>query len=192
MQQTTFINELSNLYSRQLESVIQSLSTKYNFDAREAMSFINCKSNNKIENNFDFNEKVNLFNMNTISNDETIQKKKRGRPKKIKENDDIPTTPKKRGRPKKENKVTMVVDTDSENSENEGNDKSLSLQSLIKDNENIENTNNMDIEEKEINVENWIHKDTKYLKDDQDIVYDIDSHEIIGYWNGEIIKMIED
>lgn len=91
----------------------------------------------------------------------------------VRENDPIK---KKRGRPRKEKKIVSVTGDDligmliSQNSRNDEVE------------EDIENSDE-DSEAEEINVVKFINNDVLYLIDDNDNIYDVDSHEPVGKWN---------
>jgi len=107
------------------------------------------------------------------------KKGKRGRPKKDTSAEDTESetssvNEKKRGRPKK--KKEEVCDVAGEE---------LIASLLEQENELIKEVIEEDEEEEETKVINFEINGKKYLKSEENILYDIDSHDAIGIWNEE-------
>ena len=196
------IKDIENIINNHVESVICALSKKYKFDSSEAINFI-VKYSNKNENTTSeqINENFGIFsvvdevisNNNRLTEDDKVsvdsEKKKRGRPRKtISEANEEDKPKKKRGRPKKENKVTIVTDTDDEEEQSSQKTTDEIIASSITQISPNHSNNELD-EEKlsdiEIDVYNWTWKGDKYLKDVNNNVYCIKSHEILGKYSPE-------
>lgn len=176
-----FINEFSKNYEQHLESIIKILGDKYSFNTQEAIHYINDYHKPIDYRNDDVYIKLEPQNLQQVLE----EKKKRGRPKK-------PVDPseekikKKRGRPKKENKVTIVQDSDDEieikKEPEESIEDKINKSIVITDVYDL--TDDLELEEEEYdNVEEWDYKGDKYLKDNNQNIYNLESHEKIGIYD---------
>ena len=122
-----------------------------------------------------------------------VKESKRGRPKKNVEKDES-VEKKSRGRPKKE-KETVVG--------NVGEDLIASLiEKKLELEENVELEKNVELEEndsvdeeeseEECEVTKFEHNGKCYLKSGDNVLFDIESHDYIGVWNGSSIDEIEE
>ena len=198
------IKDIESTINNHVESIIHTLSKKYNFDSSEAINFINKYSNiNENTNSEQFNEKVGIFSVvdeiSQISTnsrheaDDNVsvepEKKKRGRPRKMNNDTNDQDKPKKkRGRPKKENKVTIVTDTEDEKEEKHQKTTDEIISSSITSSESISSNDELDEEnlsDLDIDVENWTWKGDKYLRDNKGNVYCVNTHEIMGTYDQE-------
>ena len=144
--------------------------------------------------------------------DEGEEKKKRGRPKKEKEEKPLEEK-KKRGRPKKEKEViynagedliasllTESRESDEKNMESDEKNIESDEKNIESDEKNIESDEkNMESDEK--NMENEDEEETlvvkfdikgvTYLKSSDNVLYDMMSHDVIGIWNEETSEIDE-
>ena len=191
-----FINDITEKYNNSVVEIVKILSNKYNFNYNEAINILNIKNNSKnksIIESIISNDNVDEREKQTQPH---IEKKKRGRPKKIVTEDDNKPK-KKRGRPKKENIVT-VSDTDDETIESV---KTPSLTEIIQQNQERhgedkdsddgnDELQQEDIEE-EIDVKKTTIEGNEYLIDKNGILYSIEEHDKIGVFrNGMVCPLI--
>ena len=137
--------------------------------------------------------------------DEGEEKKKRGRPKKEKEEKPLEEK-KKRGRPKKEKEVIYNAGEDliasllTESRESDEKNMESDEKNIESDEKNIESDEkNMESDEK--NMENEDEEETlvvkfdikgvTYLKSSDNVLYDMMSHDVIGIWNEETSEIDE-
>lgn len=176
-----FINEFSKKYEQHMEYIIKILGDKYSFNTQEAIHYINNYDKPIDCRNDDIYIKLEPQNLPQVLE----EKKKRGRPKK-------PVDPseekikKKRGRPKKENTVTIVQDSDDEieikKEPEESIQDKINKSIVITDIYDI--TEDLELEEEEYdNVEEWDYKGDKYLKDNKQNIYNLETREKIGNYD---------
>ena len=100
-------------------------------------------------------------------------KSKRGRPRKeVKELKESEVKKRGRGRPRKEKKEEVITGENLIEKMISERDKKKENERLVEEEE----------EEEETEVCEFIFKEKKYLKSDDNILYDIESHEIVGKW----------
>mgnify|MGYP001377502102 CR=1 FL=1 len=186
-----FINDITEKYNNSVEEIVKLLSNKYKFDYNEAFNILNLENKNNSKNKCITESIILNDNVNERETQPPIEKKKRGRPKKIVTEDDNKPK-KKRGRPKKENIVT-VSDTDDETIEPV---KTPTITEIIQQNQEKHSQDSDDelqeenIEE-EIDVEKTTIEGNEYLIDKSGILYSIDAHDKIGVFrNGMVCPLI--
>jgi hypothetical protein len=134
-----------------------------------------------------------------------VKESKRGRPKKNVEKDES-VEKKSRGRPKKEKEtvvgnvgedlIASLIEKKLELEENVELEKNVDLEENVELEKNVELEENDSVDEEEseeeCEVTKFEHNGKCYLKSGDNVLFDIESHDYVGMWNGSSIDEIEE